>query len=213
MCFLLGLLASPRKAKTNAMENQRREFLKNITLGGFGAAVTPANLFDEEKIITKPSNLSRLDKKYERKFNALYEGSYLNRIAFPIGGIGTGMYCIEGTGAISHMSIRHRPEIFHEPGMFAAITIKGAQTKAKVLSENPDVKVKIVGHTDSDGDDKSNLDLSKRRADAVKSALAKDFSIDAARLETDGKGESQPADKNNTETGKANNRRVEFIKL
>ena len=84
---------------------------------------------------------------------------------------------------------------------------------ANVLSENPDVKVKIVGHTDSDGDDKSNLDLSKRRADAVKSALAKDFSIDASRLETDGKGESQPADKNNTETGKANNRRVEFIKL
>ena len=84
---------------------------------------------------------------------------------------------------------------------------------ANVLSENPDVKVKIVGHTDSDGDDKSNLDLSKRRADAVKSALAKDFSIDASRLETDGKGETQPADKNNTETGKANNRRVEFIKL
>ena len=144
MCFLLGLLASPRKAKTNAMENQRREFLKNITLGGFGAAVTPANLFDEEKIITKPSDLSRPDKKYERKFNALYEGSYLNRIAFPIGGIGTGMYCIEGTGAISHMSIRHRPEIFHEPGMFAAITIKGAQTKAKVL-EGPVPEWKLFG--------------------------------------------------------------------
>ena len=84
---------------------------------------------------------------------------------------------------------------------------------ANVLSENQDVKVKIVGHTDTDGDDKSNLDLSKRRADAVKNALAKDFSIDESRMETDGKGESQPADKNNTVTGKANNRRVEFIKL
>src|SRR5688572_3556588 len=84
---------------------------------------------------------------------------------------------------------------------------------ANVLSENQDVKVKIVGHTDTDGDDKSNMDLSKRRADAVKSTLAKDFSIDESRMETDGKGESQPADKNNTVTGKANNRRVEFIKL
>ena len=126
------------------MENQRREFLKNITLGGFGAAVGPTNLFEEEKTSSKPYNVSRPEKKYERKFNALYEGPYLNRIAFPIGGIGTGMYCIEGTGAISHMSIRHRPEIFHEPGMFAAITIKGEQTKAKVL-EGPVPEWKMFG--------------------------------------------------------------------
>ena len=61
---------------------------------------------------------------------------------------------------------------------------------AAVLTENPDVKIKIVGHTDSDGDDKSNLDLSKRRAASVKNILVKDFGIDAARIETDGKGES-----------------------
>lgn len=84
---------------------------------------------------------------------------------------------------------------------------------ANVLSENQDVKVKIVGHTDSDGDDASNLDLSKRRAEAVKNALEKEFSIDGSRMQTDGKGETQPVDKNNTVTGKANNRRVEFIKL
>lgn len=84
---------------------------------------------------------------------------------------------------------------------------------AGVLNENADVKVKIVGHTDSDGDDKSNLELSKKRAEAVKASLAKDFNVEASRMETDGKGESDPADKNNTVTGKANNRRVEFIKL
>ena len=82
-----------------------------------------------------------------------------------------------------------------------------------VLKENADLKVKIVGHTDADGDDKSNLDLSKRRAESVKAMLAKEFGIDAARLQTDGKGESEPADKNMTAEGKANNRRVEFIKL
>lgn len=84
---------------------------------------------------------------------------------------------------------------------------------ANVLTENPTVKVKIIGHTDSDGEDANNLELSKKRAAAVKEALSKEFAIDPSRMETDGKGESQPADKNDTATGKANNRRVEFVKL
>jgi OOP family OmpA-OmpF porin len=84
---------------------------------------------------------------------------------------------------------------------------------AGVLKENADVKVKIVGHTDADGDDKSNMDLSKRRAASVKETLAKEFSIEDARMETDGMGESKPIDKNTTPEGKANNRRVEFLKL
>ncbi len=84
---------------------------------------------------------------------------------------------------------------------------------AAVLQENPDVKVRIIGHTDSDGDDAKNLDLSKRRAAAVKSNLVAEFSIEASRLQTDGKGETQPAAANTTPEGKANNRRVEFIKM
>lgn len=83
---------------------------------------------------------------------------------------------------------------------------------AGVLTENKDVKLQIVGHTDADGDDAANLDLSKRRAASVKAALAREFSIDAARMDTDGKGEGQPIDKNDNPAGKANNRRVEFIK-
>lgn len=84
---------------------------------------------------------------------------------------------------------------------------------ADVLKENPDVKVKIVGHTDSDGDDASNLALSKKRAEAVKAILNKEFGIELSRMETEGKGELQPTDTNATAEGKANNRRVEFIKL
>ncbi|MCA2004929.1 MAG: OmpA family protein [Ignavibacterium sp.] len=84
---------------------------------------------------------------------------------------------------------------------------------AKVLTDNPNVKIKIVGHTDSDGDDKSNLDLSKRRSAAVKNVLVKEFSIDASRIETDGKGESEPVAKNDSVGNKALNRRVEFIKV
>ncbi|HEX9252517.1 MAG TPA: OmpA family protein [Ignavibacteriaceae bacterium] len=84
---------------------------------------------------------------------------------------------------------------------------------SKVLTDNPDVKIKIVGHTDSDGDDKSNLDLSKRRAASVKNVLVKDFGVDASRIETDGKGEGAPVAKNDSAVNKALNRRVEFIKL
>lgn len=81
-----------------------------------------------------------------------------------------------------------------------------------VLTESSDVKIQIVGHTDTDGDDARNLDLSKRRAASVRAVLAKEFSIAEDRMETDGKGETQPIDKNDTPAGKANNRRVEFIK-
>ncbi|MCU0458553.1 MAG: OmpA family protein [Bacteroidales bacterium] len=84
---------------------------------------------------------------------------------------------------------------------------------ATVLQENPDVKVKIVGHTDSDGADASNLDLSKRRGASVKNELVKTFGIEASRLESDGMGESQPVAPNDTPANKALNRRVEFIKL
>lgn len=84
---------------------------------------------------------------------------------------------------------------------------------SKVLIDNPAVNVKIVGHTDSDGDDAKNLDLSKRRAASVKSFLSSEFAIDASRMETDGKGEKEPSVPNTTAEGKANNRRVEFIKL
>jgi len=83
---------------------------------------------------------------------------------------------------------------------------------ANVLKENADVKVKIVGHTDSDGDENKNLDLSKRRAESVKNTLAKEFGINESRMETDGMGETKPVGKNDTPAGKANNRRVEFIK-
>jgi outer membrane protein OmpA-like peptidoglycan-associated protein len=84
---------------------------------------------------------------------------------------------------------------------------------AAILKDNPAVRIKIVGHTDSDGNDKSNLDLSKRRASSVKYALVNDFSIDASRIETDGKGELEPIVPNDSVINKALNRRVEFIKL
>ncbi|PZO30219.1 MAG: porin [Flavobacteriaceae bacterium] len=84
---------------------------------------------------------------------------------------------------------------------------------ATTLQENPTVRVKIIGHTDSDGADAANLALSQKRAAAVKTALSSFYGIDGSRIETDGKGESQPLNKNATPAEKAQNRRVEFIKL
>ena len=89
-------------------------------------------------------------------------------------------------------------------------TLKGI---ADVLKENPTVRVKIVGYTDSDGADAANLDLSKRRGASVKAELVKNFGIDASRLESDGFGEAKPVAPNDTPSNKALNRRVEFIKL
>jgi outer membrane protein OmpA-like peptidoglycan-associated protein len=83
---------------------------------------------------------------------------------------------------------------------------------SNVLTENADVKVQIVGHTDADGDAAQNLDLSTRRAASVKAVLVKEFGIADSRMETEGQGESQPVDNNDTSAGKANNRRVEFVK-
>jgi outer membrane protein OmpA-like peptidoglycan-associated protein len=76
-----------------------------------------------------------------------------------------------------------------------------------------DGNIKIVGHTDSDGKDTDNLILSQKRAESVKRALINEFGIDANKLSTEGKGESVPLNKNTTPAEKAQNRRVEFIKI
>jgi outer membrane protein OmpA-like peptidoglycan-associated protein len=84
---------------------------------------------------------------------------------------------------------------------------------ATTLKENPTVKVKIIGHTDSDGEDGKNKELSEKRAVSVRAALVAEFGLEASRFETTGMGESRPVADNKTPEGKAQNRRVEFIKL
>ncbi len=81
-----------------------------------------------------------------------------------------------------------------------------------VLKDNPDWKLTVSGHTDNVGGDAYNLDLSKRRAAAVKQALVTQYHIAPERLATDGFGASRPVDTNDTLAGRARNRRVELTR-
>ena len=81
-----------------------------------------------------------------------------------------------------------------------------------VLKSNPDLKFEIDGHTDNTGNASHNLTLSKQRADAVKKQLVS-MGIDDSRLTTKGFGDTKPMSTNDTPDGRANNRRVEFIRL
>ncbi len=81
----------------------------------------------------------------------------------------------------------------------------------EALKTESSKKVKIIGHTDADGSDDFNMDLSKKRATSVKDALVNNFGVAEAQLTTDGKGESDPVASNDTVLDKAKNRRTEFV--
>ncbi|MCF8226094.1 MAG: hypothetical protein K9J30_09455 [Bacteroidales bacterium] len=84
-------------------------------------------------------------KSGQHSFNGSYTGKNLNRIAFPIGGMGAGMLCIEGNGSFSHLSLRHTPDIFNTPFMFGAVSVEGHENGAKML-EGPVQDWKIFGN-------------------------------------------------------------------
>jgi outer membrane protein OmpA-like peptidoglycan-associated protein len=83
---------------------------------------------------------------------------------------------------------------------------------AKLLKGDPGLKIHVVGHTDNVGDIAGNVTLSKSRAEAVLQALVRDHGIAAARLNAYGCGQFSPVASNDTEEGRAKNRRVELVK-
>jgi outer membrane protein OmpA-like peptidoglycan-associated protein len=86
------------------------------------------------------------------------------------------------------------------------------QEIAQALKHNPDWKLTVEGHTDNIGGDAYNLNLSKRRALAVKEALVAQYNIAPDRLANDGFGASRPVESNDTLEGRARNRRVELVR-
>jgi uncharacterized protein (DUF608 family) len=116
----------------------RRRFIANTTMAGIGA-IGSANLLTSCSGKSYETGSKIIPVSHE--YNKYYSGKNLDRIAFPIGGIGAGMFCLEGTGGISHMSVHNHPAVFNEPCMFAAISVKGLKNGAKVLEGNvPDWK-------------------------------------------------------------------------
>ena len=116
----------------------RRRFITNSAIAGIGT-IGSVNLLASCAVKnTEPYNDIKSDK---HEYNGYYSGKNLDRIAFPVGGMGAGMFCLEGTGAISHMSVHNRPEVFNEPCMFAALSVKGMKNGTKVLEgQVPDWK-------------------------------------------------------------------------
>lgn len=165
--------------------------------------------FDEERVINIP-NLGYKPEMFS--IGASYDTRYIN------------------TASIKNIRLNEGGKTLYErvlsDGKFVTTgilfdvnksTIKGESMGTineivKMLKEHSNLKFSIEGHTDSDGDDSFNQKLSEERAASVKNALVKS-GIDASRLNTKGWGESKPVDSNSTPEGKANNRRVEFIKL
>ena len=83
---------------------------------------------------------------------------------------------------------------------------------AKLLQGDPRLKLYVVGHTDNQGALDMNMDLSRRRAEAVLSALTTKYAVPAVRLKAYGSGPYAPVASNDTEAGRAKNRRVELVK-
>ncbi len=119
----------------------RREFLKTsgMSVGAMGAIAADPVPGESRQTAQKWAEGSS-----PRPYNGDYSGAHLSRVAFPMGGIGGGMLCLEGTGALSHLSLRNKPEVFNEPCTFAAISIKGENGFARVL-EGPVPSWKIFG--------------------------------------------------------------------
>ena len=125
---------------------KKRTFLKTLTMGGLGMATSPITQLNtgEPGVAEKSAEKAPAEKTGRRPYNIPYTGEYLNRLAFPIGGLGAGMFCLEGTGAISHLSVRNRPDIYNEPALFAALSINGRENGAKLL-EGPVPNWKYFG--------------------------------------------------------------------
>ncbi len=114
---------------------------RDILVGAGIIAASGIDAVSSESVIeTHPEEPRGNDEKQPTKshsevraFNGIYYGDYLNQIAFPMGGIGAGMFCLEGTGALTKFSLRNHPDLGNEPHAFSAICVKGSRNIARVL--------------------------------------------------------------------------------
>ena len=113
----------------------RRDFLRKsvVTAGALGATsaaeAVPGSSLDGQVLAMADAPRGRggrgASRRQLRTYNGPYAGEHNSRIAFPMGGMGAGMICLEGTGALSHVSLRNQPDVYNEPCVFAAVCVKG----------------------------------------------------------------------------------------
>lgn len=166
---------------------------------------------NEEKVIDIPraSEPDILFKtiRFESEITTENEHFYLNNIKFATG--------VNSSDRLFENGSYQAHGITFDSGSASIKASSYATLKqiAQVMKANPDKSYTIVGHTDNDGSDSVNIPLSENRAIAVQKILKKEFDIDSSRLQTLGKGSSEPLSNENTVTAKAQNRRVEIIQL
>ncbi|HEU4574223.1 MAG TPA: OmpA family protein [Chitinophagaceae bacterium] len=136
-----------------------------------------------------------------------YENSYIKNIRIAAGGIDIYKQTTTPAKIIMHGILFDVDKATLKPESMGSIN-----QIFNLMKKDPSLKFEIDGHTDNSGTAAHNLDLSQQRADAVKSQLVS-MGIDASRLTTKGFGDTKPIDGNDTPEGKANNRRVEFVKM
>src|SRR3569833_2518570 len=106
---------------------KRRDFLK-LSATAAATSIGAAGVGSTALAASPSAETKRNARRAEH-----YEGAHLDRIAFPMGGMGAGMICLEGTGALSHVSLSHHPDMGREPVMFAAISVKSPMPVARVF--------------------------------------------------------------------------------
>lgn len=143
-------MAAAKRHKGAASAIRRRDFLKQsaVAVGALGAAGAHGGAAAQAG---NGGQRRTARASARRKYNTSYTGDRLDRIAFPMGGIGAGMICLEGTGALSHVSLRNHPQVYNEPLVFAALCVKGTSGKPNVarVVEGPVPSWKLFGPPDT----------------------------------------------------------------
>ncbi|MCB2229617.1 OmpA family protein [bacterium] len=166
---------------------------------------------DQERVANVP-NIEGFNpvgfQLHHRPYNDPENPTLMRHFRFAEGGKSMRDQLVENGRIVTH-------GILFDPG---SATIKGESYRTlkdigELLNEDPTLRLCIDGHTDSDGADDYNMTLSQNRAESVRQYLVANYGIAADRLECKGYGESKPIDTNSSSEGRANNRRVELVKL
>ena len=163
-------------------------------------------VYIDQDRVTNVNNLTGNAKAINFNVNG-YENSFIKNIRVASGGIDIDKKVTTDGKIVMHGILFDVDKAFLLPESMGSIN-----QIYNLLTKDPSLKFEIDGHTDNTGDAAHNLRLSQQRADAVKTQLVS-MGIDGSRLSSKGFGDTKPISDNSTPEGKANNRRVEFVKM